>query len=266
MSDKITIDITNLKALIETKTREETAKGIGCDTSLVTKHYNGDRNITLDYAIKYAQFFGVSLDYIVGISPNTTTDPDLKFICDYTGLNEQALFNLNKEKISEVILKKHELNVPLTTDENLLLDYIDEDYYRYNVSSSFALNLLNFLLNSKNFESFKKISALLFEYHQAYWEVVSSHKIALIEQEQNTKMEHSDLRDEIRIFADIDQRFENSINLSKVCFYEAVDLFRELISDYSNKNANDKELKRITKELEDIKEIYIRRLENANNN
>ncbi len=98
MSDKIAIDTTNLKTLIETKTREEIAKGIGCDTSLVTKHYNGDRKITLDYAIKYAQFFGVSLDYIVGISPNATTDPDLKFVCDYTGLNEESIEALQEVK------------------------------------------------------------------------------------------------------------------------------------------------------------------------
>ena len=68
MSDKNIIDLQNFRALVDKKTREEIAKGIGCDTSLVTKHYNGDRNITLEYAIKYAKFFDVSVDYLIGLT------------------------------------------------------------------------------------------------------------------------------------------------------------------------------------------------------
>lgn len=68
MESKIIIDLKNFKDLADNYTRDTIAQGIGCDTSLVTKHYNGDRNITLPYAIKYAQFFGVSIDCVVGIT------------------------------------------------------------------------------------------------------------------------------------------------------------------------------------------------------
>lgn len=66
MDGKVIIDLRNFKRLVDIYTREEIARGVSCDTSLVTKHYNGDRNITLGYAIKYSQFFGVSIDYLVG--------------------------------------------------------------------------------------------------------------------------------------------------------------------------------------------------------
>lgn len=91
MSDKNIIDLQNFRALVDKKTREEIAKGIGCDTSLVTKHYNGDRNITLEYAIKYAKFFDVSVDYLIGVTTVATTNANIKFVCDYTGLSESTI-------------------------------------------------------------------------------------------------------------------------------------------------------------------------------
>lgn len=97
MSDKNTICLDRLKKLIDTTTREEIAQALNCDTSLITKHYNGDRNITLDYAVKYAKHFNISLDYLVGITDTPTLDKDIRFICDYTGLSDKAVENLHKE-------------------------------------------------------------------------------------------------------------------------------------------------------------------------
>ena len=52
MKDKIRVKnivrIDRLKKLIDTQTREEIAAGIGCETSLVTKHYNEDRKVTIE--------------------------------------------------------------------------------------------------------------------------------------------------------------------------------------------------------------------------
>ena len=95
LSDKNSICLDRLKKLIDTTTREEIAKSLNCDTSLITKHYNGDRNITLDYAVKYAKYFDVSLDYLAGITDTPATDKDIRFICDYTGLSQRAVENLN---------------------------------------------------------------------------------------------------------------------------------------------------------------------------
>lgn len=91
--------IDRLKKLIDTKTREEIASGIGCDISTVTKHYTEDRTVTTDYLVKYAQYFHVSTDYLLGLSDVATTDKDIQFICDYTGLNQNTIESLHMKMI-----------------------------------------------------------------------------------------------------------------------------------------------------------------------
>lgn len=121
MCDK-NITTVRLKQLIENsgKTRKEIAEQLKCDTSTITKHYNGDRDITTDFLIKYANLFDVSADYLLGLSDTPTTDKDIQFICDYTGLSERAIevlsiYNNNKRtknKLTPIInklLKSHKL-------------------------------------------------------------------------------------------------------------------------------------------------------------
>lgn len=98
MSDKLNIKLDRLKRLIDTKTREQIAEALKCDTSTVTKHYNGDRRITIEYLVKYAQYFDVSTDYLLGLTDVATTDKDLQYICDYTGLDEKTVKILNTLK------------------------------------------------------------------------------------------------------------------------------------------------------------------------
>lgn len=46
--------------------------------------------------VKIASYFNVSTDYLFGLTDNTTTDKDLRFVCDYTGLNEEAVESLRE--------------------------------------------------------------------------------------------------------------------------------------------------------------------------
>lgn len=121
MCDK-NITTVRLKQLIENsgKTRKEIAEQLKCDTSTITKHYNGDRDITTDFLIKYANLFDVSADYLLGLSDTATTDKDIQFICKYTGLSERAIevlsiYNNNKRiknqliPIIDKLLKSHKL-------------------------------------------------------------------------------------------------------------------------------------------------------------
>lgn len=121
MCDK-NITTVRLKRLIENsgKTRKEIAEQLKCDTSTITKHYNGDRDITTDFLIKYANLFDVSADYLLGLSDTATTDKDIQFICKYTGLSERAIevlsiYNNNKRiknqliPIIDKLLKSHKL-------------------------------------------------------------------------------------------------------------------------------------------------------------
>lgn len=97
MSDKNGVILERFKSLVNSskKTRQAIAKDMGCDTSTVTKQYNGDLKLSVDYLVKYAKYFGVSADYLLGLSEEPSTDKDMQYICDYTGLSLAAVDNLH---------------------------------------------------------------------------------------------------------------------------------------------------------------------------
>ena len=113
MCDK-NITTVRLRQLIENsgKTRKEIAEQLKCDTSTITKHYNGDRDITTDFLIKYANLFNVSADYLLGLSDTPTTDKDIQFICEYTGLDENSIEALQTIKNSKKSINSITLNPP----------------------------------------------------------------------------------------------------------------------------------------------------------
>lgn len=116
--------IRRVKKLIDAcgKTREEIAKDpiINCDTSTVTKHYNGDRNVSAEYILKYALYFNVSTDYLLGLSDTPSTDKDIQFICDYTGLTKESVEKLHNDKFYE------DRNIPEEEKNNLKKIYESE--------------------------------------------------------------------------------------------------------------------------------------------
>ena len=99
MCDKSGVNLQRFKKLIDDsgKSRQELAEIFGCDTSTITKHYNGDRGITTDYLIKYAEYFGVSADYLLGLSDVPTTNAEIQAICKYTGLSYAAVERLHTQ-------------------------------------------------------------------------------------------------------------------------------------------------------------------------
>lgn len=96
MNDKC-FNNANLRKAIELSgmTREEIAKNVGCDTSSITKYYNGDRYPKTDIIIKLSKLFNCSTDYLLGVSSVATSDKDIQYICEYTGLDEKAVEKLH---------------------------------------------------------------------------------------------------------------------------------------------------------------------------
>lgn len=96
MNDK-NITLERFKQLVtqSKKPREAIANAIGCDTSTITKHFNGDRNISTEYIIKYAKYFNVSSDFLLGLTDTPVTDKDKQYISDYTGLQDFIIDKLH---------------------------------------------------------------------------------------------------------------------------------------------------------------------------
>lgn len=157
MSDKKTSDnvicLERLKKLIDKDTRENIAKAFGCDTSLITKHYTGKRDVTAEYIVKYAKYFNVSADYLLGLTDAKTNNANMRMICDYTGLSESAVNGLSIMKHARGGSMNHPL---LNTERNSKYTLEDmEATRRFTGLSEAAVLDLHFLILKTRFPPFR---------------------------------------------------------------------------------------------------------------
>lgn len=119
----------------ESIARKMTEQGLNCNTSTITKHYNGDRTISTEYVIKYAKYFGVSTDYLLGLSDIATTDTNIRSICDYTGLSEKSV--------------------------NILNDLLNAGYYGYCKTINALIEEINFKILDSTEELYKENESVI---------------------------------------------------------------------------------------------------------
>lgn len=80
-----------------------------------------DKGYSYKYFVDIANFFNVSVDYILGLTDVATNDKDLKFVCEYTGLDEKSVKYLNK--VNAEIIR----NWDLSKEEFVALGEDDEE-------------------------------------------------------------------------------------------------------------------------------------------
>lgn len=56
-------------------TQRQIAEYLLCDQSLYSKYERGERALPLECAVKLAQFYGTSVDYLVGLTKDSTPYP-----------------------------------------------------------------------------------------------------------------------------------------------------------------------------------------------
>lgn len=213
MSDKAEqknpFDLENLRKLIDTKTREEIAQALKCDTSLVTRHYNNQRIVQTEYLIKYAEYFNVSVDYLLGLTTyKTELDTDegklVRTICEYTGLSEKALKELKQfsKNSSKIWLSKFiEKSSPV----------LDLRFSEYNYALNASTENLKLVITN-----YKKA----LEGNKAPKEAPDIDKYADVEYERFLL---ASFINEV-----VDNCFTDEINLYKKLKNEKLDLYREL--------------------------------------
>ncbi|MBQ9648514.1 MAG: helix-turn-helix transcriptional regulator [Oscillospiraceae bacterium] len=58
--------------------QKEIAAYLLCDQSLYSKYERGERPLSLDYAVKLAEYYNVSVDYLVGLTDERRPYPRAK--------------------------------------------------------------------------------------------------------------------------------------------------------------------------------------------
>ena len=154
MSDKNEFSITTqrFRKLIDNEKyakipRAEIAKATECDTSTITKYYNGQRQLSVDSIIKFSKYFNVSSDYLLGLSDVETTNTDIKTLCEYTGLNENSIEQIRK------------LCFPAEDVDEDDIDFFGIKYYEY--LAKIYRKSINCFISSNTFDYLMEKSYLL---------------------------------------------------------------------------------------------------------
>lgn len=89
---------TNLRGLIAQKGTTITAlsKALGISRQAVSQYTDGTGQPNVDKLVMIADYFGVSADYLVGLSDTQTTNETIRGIHEKTGLWEEAISFLMK--------------------------------------------------------------------------------------------------------------------------------------------------------------------------
>ena len=152
----------------ENKNLRTVAKEIGISPAALSKYRNDASEAGINNLVKIAKYFNLSTDYLLGLTEAPTTDKDLRYIIDYTGLSFKAVNHLHSEKTEGQL--DH-----LTTVINKLCslgDYIEfiHSLYFYLFSNSVkflsncdATDIFDKNFNPEIFESQQSVSYSVFD-------------------------------------------------------------------------------------------------------
>ena len=74
--------------------QKEAANQLGVSQALLSHYEKGIRECGLDFLIRAADFYGVSADYLLGLTDTKTTNEDVQAVCRVTGLKEDNIYDL----------------------------------------------------------------------------------------------------------------------------------------------------------------------------
>ena len=94
---------------------------LGISKAALSYYENGQRVPDIDILLNIAKRFNVSADYLLGRTSVKTTDIDLKAVCEYIGLSENAVTKIRSAISKDV--KSSVLYEGIIVD---VLDYIDK--------------------------------------------------------------------------------------------------------------------------------------------
>lgn len=86
------------------ETQLDLARLLDVKRQIISYYENGTRLPSLEHLIVIAAHYKTTVDYLIGLSNVPTTDKDIQFICDYTGLSEKSVEVLHGTKFFKSLL------------------------------------------------------------------------------------------------------------------------------------------------------------------
>lgn len=132
-----------IKKIRGKKSQDIFANEIGISRGALSYYENGEREPDAEIIYKICESGNVSADYLLGFTDNPTTDPDLKAICEYTGLSEKSIDTLHfwyedeyeeQSEIKNFLIENHHFR-NLVMSFNFLLES-SRQYVAFKTSSS----------------------------------------------------------------------------------------------------------------------------------
>ncbi|WP_417717690.1 helix-turn-helix domain-containing protein [Ruminococcus sp.] len=83
--------------------QKQLAERLGVKPNIVSYWCSGQRTPNAAQIAEIAKVLGVSADYLLGVSIAPTTDKELRYICDYTGLSDRVVRLLHASRGSCIV-------------------------------------------------------------------------------------------------------------------------------------------------------------------
>lgn len=130
---------TRLKQLRHAKSQDEAAKGIGISRGALSYYEKGERNPDITTLASIAQYYGVSADYLLGLSDAPTLAIEEKAICDTVGLSRKnvEILKMQTQKAQKAFSKVNDDNDDW---ENIMWNYLSLQALNIIVGRSYLLD------------------------------------------------------------------------------------------------------------------------------
>lgn len=77
------------------KSQEDICSKLGVTQQTLSRYEKGQRKASTKFVVKASKYFNVSTDYLLGITDIKTPNRDIRYIHEYTGLDEISISTLN---------------------------------------------------------------------------------------------------------------------------------------------------------------------------
>lgn len=137
------------------ETQQELADAIGITRQSLSRYEIAARTINIEVLGALAQHFGVSADYLLGLSDVRSTEQDMQAACEMTGLSEETITKLKADTPAAWAVDVLMCSYVSTQDDSFVkekaspLDLISQYIFSAFVSEDIATELVQLELNKK---------------------------------------------------------------------------------------------------------------------